>query len=303
MKQLGPMKYSIIIPHHNSPQSLIECINSIPCSPSFQIIVVDDCSDTNVVNFEEIRLAVDKKVKIVRLQENRGAGAARNEGLKYAKGDWILFADADDLFLTGMERLLNKATACTNSDVIFFNIDSRNNESLQGQIYRHFVDNYDGTEKTVYDLKYRSWCPWAKAYRRIFIENLGIKFEERKKGNDCYFVLNAVANAQQISVVKDSIYHLTYSPNSLSYSNMNNWNYMFDVYDLWLWRYRFFRDNNVGIWKEYNILYLLREVFSTFGLKKSMYIFFRSFRYRYNYIEFFFSKIRKRRNESTVDNK
>lgn len=43
--------YSIIIPHYNVPELLQRCLNSIPNLPSFQIIIVDDCSDGKIVDF------------------------------------------------------------------------------------------------------------------------------------------------------------------------------------------------------------------------------------------------------------
>ena len=43
--------YSIIIPHYNIPELLQRCLNSIPDLPSFQVIIVDDCSDGKIVDF------------------------------------------------------------------------------------------------------------------------------------------------------------------------------------------------------------------------------------------------------------
>lgn len=89
---------SIIIPVYNTPIKLIErCFESIK-NQSFknlEIIIVNDGSEQaltlycNNYNFNEY------KVNIIN-QENQGVSAARNNGLKYANGDYIAFIDADD---------------------------------------------------------------------------------------------------------------------------------------------------------------------------------------------------------------
>lgn len=91
--------YSIIIPHYNVPELLQRCLNSIPNLPSFQIIIVDDCSDGKIVDFRCFPGMERENVKCIFLKEKHGAGFARNLGLRYACGKWVLFADADDFFI------------------------------------------------------------------------------------------------------------------------------------------------------------------------------------------------------------
>lgn len=287
------IKYSIIIPHHNSQDSLIRCINSIPDKESVQIIVVDDCSNREKVDFNYIKLAAKREFELYRLESNQGAGAARNEGLKHTKGEWILFSDADDYFVEGIMSVLEEAIQNHDNDIIYFNLDEKNNRSLQGERYKSFIDAYNGTTKSQEDVKYRTWSPWAKLFRKDFIDKSHLYFEPRKKGNDCFFVLNAAAKANVISVVNKPLYHLSYSPKSLSHTHNTDWKYMKDVYDLWLWRYRFFKNNGIEIWKEYNVMYVLKEVYKTFRLKGAIEIIRMCFRYKYNPISILMSKIVK----------
>lgn len=92
------INYSIIIPHKNSTVLLERCLKSIPCRKDVQVIVVDDNSE----NQEELNAVVGgfSQVELI-LTQGGGAGHARNEGLKYIRGKWVLFADADD-FITRM---------------------------------------------------------------------------------------------------------------------------------------------------------------------------------------------------------
>nr|MDO8110875.1 glycosyltransferase family 2 protein [Candidatus Sigynarchaeota archaeon] len=86
---------SIIVPMHNSAKTIKECLKSILDSEfegKREIIVVDDGSKDN-----SIELIKDLPVKIIS-QENRGAASAKNQGAKYASGEFIVFVDSDVIF-------------------------------------------------------------------------------------------------------------------------------------------------------------------------------------------------------------
>lgn len=92
-------KLSIVIPFYNTPDNLFEsCISSImgQIDDSVEVIVVDDGSK------EEYREILDKyerrfeMLKVIH-QVNKGEGAARNTGIEYATGEFILFVDSDDI--------------------------------------------------------------------------------------------------------------------------------------------------------------------------------------------------------------
>ncbi|MCA1594055.1 MAG: glycosyltransferase [Acidobacteria bacterium] len=87
---------SVIIPFYNRVQWLAEAVQSVlnQTYTDFEIILVDDGS------VEEIppHIIEDSRVRYVR-QENRGASAARNHGIRLARGNYVAFLDSDDLFL------------------------------------------------------------------------------------------------------------------------------------------------------------------------------------------------------------
>lgn len=284
------IKYSIIIPHHNSTSTLQQLLNSIPQNGNFQIIIVDDCSDK--VDFTFFPGIERKDVLLIRMDSCQGAGTARNIGLKYANGKWILFADADDYFMPELETKLDTAILL-NKDIVIFNIDTTDNNSLQGKKYYQYVSAYKNNDTTKRDILYRTWSPWAKLYNRKFIKDNKLYFQPRKKGNDCFFVLTANVIAKQIEVIDIPLYHLRYSPKSLSHSNIMDWSYMFDVYDLWLWRYSFYKIHNIPLWQEYNILYPLKEIKKKFGIRKAFLFLFMGFKYKYNFLEFIKIKLLK----------
>ena len=117
------INYTFIIPHKNIPDLLQRCLNSIPRSEDIQIIVVDDNSDPDKVDFEHFPGVGEPCVEVYFTKEGKGAGYARNVVLKHAKGKWLLFADADDLFSYKLNSILNLYVD-KDVDVIFFNYDS-----------------------------------------------------------------------------------------------------------------------------------------------------------------------------------
>lgn len=290
MAKIKPI-YSIIIPHYNSPNTLVKCINSIPDRAHFQIIVVDDCSSN--CNVSDISFNRQYPIQICKQVTCQGAGVARNEGLKKADGKWILFADADDYFMPNIESVLDKAVL-QNKDLIYFNIDTDKNDSVQGKRYHRYVSEYDGTKDKTINLKYRSWTPWAKLFRHSLITDNKLYFEPRRKGNDCFFVLNAALSAKDFAVINIPVYHLTYSCNSLSHTNTKRWDYMFDVYDLWLWRYYFYKTNHIPLWQDYNIYYLLKDIYMNFGFRRAFDFYRYGKKYNYSYKYLLFSKLKFR---------
>lgn len=88
------MKISAIIPAYNNADYIADAIHSIlkQTHPVDEIIVIDDGS---IDNTEQVVHGLSTDI-IYYKQVNQGPSAARNQGIKLAKGDWIAFLDADD---------------------------------------------------------------------------------------------------------------------------------------------------------------------------------------------------------------
>ena len=100
-------------------------------------------------------LNLNSNVKLIFCNVSRGAGAARNIGLTYAKGKWILFADADDFFQDGLEILLNNYLH-SDVDIVYFNMTIKNESGRQtfrhlrySKLVKDFL--HDTTKEDTYD--------------------------------------------------------------------------------------------------------------------------------------------------------
>ncbi|MDB5086965.1 MAG: hypothetical protein JWR09_959 [Mucilaginibacter sp.] len=90
---------SVIIPIYNAEPYIEDCISSVlgQTWPNLEIIIIDDGSTDN--SFERANALSADNITII-TQANAGASAARNNGLRHAKGEHIQFLDADDLLST-----------------------------------------------------------------------------------------------------------------------------------------------------------------------------------------------------------
>lgn len=105
-------KVSVIIAMYNAEPYIEQCINSISLQTltEIEIICVDDHSSDGTVNIVNQLMSNDKRIQLIQPQKNIGAGGARNVGLSIAKGKYLSFLDADDMFHYNMlEHAYEKA--------------------------------------------------------------------------------------------------------------------------------------------------------------------------------------------------
>lgn len=207
-------KYSFIIPHHNTPELLLRCLRSIPQREDIEIIVVDDNSDENKKPQIE---RFDVKLVNIDAEHTKGAGRARNYGIKEAQGKWLLFADADDYYHEGFLEKIDKAIK-ENTEVLYFNIYSdvegaNNRASHCNTIF----SNYFIGRATEEDVKFLVWGPWNKVISRNFIYNHNLQYEEIPSGNDAFFSFYVAKNVRNYKIIQDRLYCITNNPNSITY--------------------------------------------------------------------------------------
>lgn len=87
---------SVVIPTYNREGTIVRAIQSVQNQTyqNFEIIVVDDASTDHTR--EVIEGLKDDRIRYIRFPRNRGAGAARNTGVRAANGEYIAFQDSDD---------------------------------------------------------------------------------------------------------------------------------------------------------------------------------------------------------------
>ncbi|MDG6470535.1 glycosyltransferase family 2 protein [Glaesserella parasuis] len=118
------MRFSVIIPVYNVEKYIIQCLNSVVYQSfsDIEVILVNDGSKDSSGTICDEYAKNDTRIKVIH-KENGGLSSARNVGLKSAVGEYILFLDSDDFWLT--ERFLEDIdrvieTSSNNLDMIVF---------------------------------------------------------------------------------------------------------------------------------------------------------------------------------------
>jgi teichuronic acid biosynthesis glycosyltransferase TuaG len=101
--QEGP-KVSVVMPAYNAQKYIGATLDSVLAQDfrDFEVLVIDDCSTDSTADLVRQYGARDPRVRLIQLPKNRGAPAGpRNIGVREAKGEWVAFLDADDIWHPG----------------------------------------------------------------------------------------------------------------------------------------------------------------------------------------------------------
>ena len=235
------VKVSVIIPVYNAEKYLHQCIDSIvnQTLQNIEIICVDDGSSDHSLDILQEYQQKDARIQVI-TQKNGGAGAARNNGLRHAKGEYLSILDADDFFEPDMLELAVESAEKYQADFVVFDSDQYHMDKkdfvkvpwvIQKKdlppympfTYRQFTDNVFKT--------FVGWA-WDKLYRRSFVEAQGLWFQEQRTTNDMLFVFSALVTAKRIAVVDKVLAHQRRGGSeSLSVTREKSWHCFRDALD------------------------------------------------------------------------
>lgn len=201
---------SIIIPVYNMERWIERSVQSVLKQSylNIEIILIDDGSIDNSLN---ICTKLSREFSNIRVfhQDNQGVSEARNLGLSVARGKYICFLDADDLYCREMvEKLVsaienNNAEMATCSYYIFNN--ELSNTETKSDLNESVSENKQNIISTILcDTRYAGYV-WNK----IFLSNLlrDTKFDsEIKIGEDLHFVLKYMKNVRRAVFLNDKLY-------------------------------------------------------------------------------------------------
>ena len=213
------INYSIIIPHKNTPNLLQYCLDSIPIRDDVQVIVVDDNSDADKVDFGHFPQWKGENYECYLTKEGRGAGYARNVALEHARGKWVLFVDADDFLLPSIGEVFD-AEKDTDADVVFYRPKAVMLEDREAPSKRaDFIDVLIGLYMEKGDetpLRCGWEAPVSKLIKSDLIRTHGICFDEIRYANDVLFMVSSGVLAKTIVFRDNSFYCITESAHSLA---------------------------------------------------------------------------------------
>ncbi|RKE19456.1 glycosyltransferase [Streptomyces sp. TLI_171] len=176
-------RFSVIVPVHAVEEYLPDCLESVLTQSfeDFELIAVDDRSPDNCGALLDGAAARDGRVTVRHLPENVGLGPARNAGLELATGEYVLFLDSDDTLTQGLLAAVDaRLRAVGGADLLVYDYarsywDGRVVRSASAPVFaRSGAEVFTLDERR--DLLDLLQVAWNKAYRREFVEQLGLSF-------------------------------------------------------------------------------------------------------------------------------
>lgn len=216
-------RFSIIIPTYNVEKYIERCIESVKNQTfnSYEIIIIDSVSSDNTVEIS--KKYVSDNIRFFQQKENAGPGGARNVGLNEAKGEYIIFLDADDYLNNNMVlEKLNNTISSNKPDVVYMGFQiSGNREELVIPTPENCTKKY----KAALD-KYAN--VWSKCWRRDLIEKNNIRFQEGRYYEDILFLYKSVMKSEDY-LIADYPVHTYISGRKNSITTTLNFKNVYDT--------------------------------------------------------------------------
>lgn len=202
-------KISVVVPVYKVEQYIYKCVDSIlnQTFSDIEVILVDDGSPDRCGEICDKYAEKDTRIQVVH-KENGGLSDARNAGMQYAAGEYIIFIDSDDYIDTDMFEYMYNNLVQAGADMATCGIY---------EVYSDRVEQQDETGDFVCSGEEAFRCIlrghtirgeiWNKLIRRSCIE--GLQFPKGKLYEDIYFTVDMMQRIKQVAVgTKPKYYYL-----------------------------------------------------------------------------------------------
>jgi glycosyltransferase involved in cell wall biosynthesis len=214
-------KVSVIVPVYHVEKYLRRCLDSVmnQTLKDLEIILVFDGTVDEYKICEEYT-GKDTRFSIIRQNENKGLGAARNLGIKKSRGRYIAFVDADDYIDANMYISMVSVIEENNTDLVICGaiVEYEKKASLKARISdrEYYKIKFTGLAKTD---NYMPWytpiAVWSHLYKKDIIERYNITFPEGLLNEDASFVWQYLMVSNYLFFLNDVYYHYIRRENSL----------------------------------------------------------------------------------------
>ncbi|PYY35804.1 hypothetical protein DEI89_05890 [Curtobacterium sp. MCBD17_030] len=202
-------KLSVVVPSRDAAPWVGELLESVLAQGivDCEVLVVDNGSTDGTAELVTQFAAADSRVRLVQ-SDATSAGAARNEGIAAASGEYLVFADSDDIVPDGAYQVMLDALDASGSDMVIgdhlkFSPTATWSPTARWQAFdglRTAVLPDDATA-----LLTGRAC-WNRMIRRTFWDRVGLCFPEIASVDDIEPMTRAFVNASRVDVVPDQVY-------------------------------------------------------------------------------------------------
>ena len=188
--------FSVILPAYNAARFIERCLKSLQAQtfPDWEALCVDDGCQDGTGGILDRFAATDARIRVLH-KANAGVGAARNDAMSMATGDYVLFLDSDDFLHPQMMEICLELAERDDSDIVAFDYDHayRNRTILRHVLrlpermdfprFKTFKDYETVVTDDIFDwatesshperkLATRHCQPWRRVYRREIVKDI-----------------------------------------------------------------------------------------------------------------------------------
>ena len=220
------MSVSIIIPAYNAEKTIKRCLESVRLQKDIEkikeVLIIDDGSTDSTGEIVERFVEKDSRFRLIK-KKNGGVSSARNEGIRQATGEYIIFCDSDDEANPELCRELLSAIQKQRCDMAICGYTEVNGCNRLSRIpEKNICENVKKIQYNFDELFYGFFLnvPWGRIFRA---ENIKFLFDESmQNGEDLKFVLDYLSKNPMVGGVEKSLYVVhTENEDSLSRFRMN----------------------------------------------------------------------------------
>lgn len=219
------MKISYIVPFYNGQDPILNSLSSIYAigyaEDEFEVIVVDDRSPISAESAIGDFVSQHSNIRVVRHEVNKRQGGAKNTGICLAKGQYIAFADQDDVIQAENARLALEFALRNDVDMLACQYDILKED---GQVRHDGISKGDGMIVTGkefcenYFMTGYNLAPWANLYKREFLLRINHPYEENVVMEDSDWIAWHWIHAEKVGIFNKPIYTWIMNPLSITHT-------------------------------------------------------------------------------------
>ena len=199
------MKVSIVIPVYNKAEYIRGCLESLLQQDfdDFEIVAVNDGSTDDSGKICDEKAAQDSRIKVIHT-ENGGVTAARRKGVEQAKGEYIMFVDADDKLLPNAIKTLYKTIIDSGADEVIGTYKNQYGNSYDSG-WRGFTP-CEPLVRNLLSIK-NSFCVlWGIMFRKSLLDGCLNAPREIVEREDSLMQIKCLMKSPKVYFIADAVY-------------------------------------------------------------------------------------------------
>lgn len=228
------IKLTYIVPFYNGYDSIQRSLDSIYAigmsEDEWELIIVDDKSPVPADSLLKDFVSRHANIRVVRHEVNKRQGGAKNTGIRLAKGQYIAFADQDDVIQAENARAALEFAITHDVDMLACHYTIQKEDGMLREDGLNSVDGELMSGKKFCEMYFNSGyhlAPWANLYKREYLIRIARPYEENVVMEDSDWIAWHWIHADKVGIFNKSIYTWIMNPGSIthstSYINRADW--------------------------------------------------------------------------------